>query len=285
MNFLETVTVYAWTFPVLAVLAASLSYCGVHLAARQKNLLSLNMAQGAELGTLLSIAALYFSEHSESSGEMSVGLIGAIGGAFLFGWLATLFQGKFGESGSNSLLTFWLIVFSGTQLLVALHPALEIHHSRVFVGDVSTLGFEECLFVTGIALIISIFLWLRRDTVLRSTFSGEVLGYSMASARWRDEILFILLTAVSTWAAGFLMTCAFLFIPTTVRSMAGVVGARKHIRACVLLSFIAAPAGFALSLSHTGLPSVPIICLTLAVVVYLSNLFVMDSRIDEMFGR
>lgn len=281
MNFLETLTVYAWTFPVVAVLAASLAFCGVHLAARQKNLLSLNMAQGAELGTLLSIAALYFAEDSESSGEMAIGLTGAIGGAFLFGWLATLFQGKFGESGSNSLLTFWLIVFSGTQLLVALHPSLEIHHSRVFVGDVSTLGFEECLFVTGIALVVSLFFWLRRDNILRSTFSGEVLGYPMAATRWRDEILFILLTAVSTWAAGFLMTCAFLFIPTTVRSMAGVVGARKHIRACILLSFVSAPAGFALSLSHTGLPSVPIICLTLAVVIFISSLIHGQSRIAD----
>lgn len=271
MNFTELISVYRWSLPVLALLAGALAFSGTHLSARGKTLLSLNASQGAEVGTLVMFIVIFQNTFDKSIGATALGLLGACGGAMAAGWLATKFQNRFSDTKGDSLFSLWILFFAGTQILIASHPALESHFARALVGDITTMTDGDLMILASACSLLTFVFFFQRHKILRATFQQELMNRPSDTLPGNGHLFFLALTALSTWATGFLLTCAFLFLPTTLLSLSPRTGARRHIRRCVVCSTVSAPLGMLVSLWIPQIPTVPVICMTLAgVAIFLT---------------
>jgi hypothetical protein len=97
----------------------------------------------------------------------------------------------------------------------------------------------------------------RTKKVLTTHVRRERLGALISSGA------FLVLPAVSTWAAGFLFTCACLFVPTSLLAREGDSSARST-AICSGLALVCAPVGLLLSLQFDRMPTVPGIVALLA---------------------
>ncbi len=284
MTFTEILKVYGWSLPVLAVLAATLSYSGAHLAAREKTLLSLNTSQGAEIGSLLTFILVFYMGLESSAGTVITSLVGACGGALTGGWLAARFQSRMDQTKGNALFALWILLFASTQILIASQPTLEAHFARSLVGDVSTLTNIDLLIISTACVLFILLSWRNKDKIMHSTFRQELMLRHPKSHAVRDHILFIALIAMSTWATGFLLTCALLFLPTTLLALRPTSGARRHIRLCIICAALGAPLGMLASLGLPHLPTVPIICFSTAALSICSTFF-RKERLDGAINQ
>jgi ABC-type Mn2+/Zn2+ transport system permease subunit len=135
--------------------------------------------------------------------------------------------------------------------------------ARVFLGDLATLSNAEAL-VVGLAGLASLaFLVFTRKRFSQRTFDASALGLSSPRGRAFEVVPFLVLPAVSTWAAGFLFTCACLFVPTSLLAREGDSSARST-AICAGLALVCAPVGLLLSLQFDRMPTVPGIVALLA---------------------
>jgi len=263
---IELLAIYAWTFPVVGLMGALLAFCGAHLATQGRTLQSLSIAQGAELGSLVLMIVLFSSVASEIELASWIGIPGAVGFAFFCGFLAEKILLLNLGSRSTLLFSLWIILLAATQLLVALHPALESHFSRVAVGDIATLTRSESQILTLILICLGGIVFGKRNQYLYVSFADAVLGVRSNGLGFKIPLLLVFLPALGTWAMGFLYTCAAMFIPTTLLSLSVRAGAREHIFRCCLVGLLAPLIGLYLSLHYfSGVPTAPILILVCAI--------------------
>jgi len=254
---MEGLSLYAWTIAGGTALGCALAIAGCHLATRGRTLQALCVSQGAELGALASVLwVLLQGEHLEDASAW-MSLIGAIGGAALCGMLAKQSNKVRASSRTSFIFTLWLLLLSATHLSVALHPLLESHLSRVFLGDLATVSNQEALFAFIFALGILIYFSAAQSAILRRSFDAAVLMRKEMRDSWQEELVFLLLAAFSTWSMGFLFTCACLFIPTSILGAFAMTNALKHVLYCALIPLIAVPPAIAISLGEGNIPTVP----------------------------
>jgi ABC-type Mn2+/Zn2+ transport system permease subunit len=255
---------FLFHIPAAALCAAALAAAGSHLATRQRTLQSLCLAQGAELGALASVLVAYTTHTALEEAQTWWSLGGGLVGALVAGGLASRVGRTRASSRTPRLFSTWIVLVAVTHLAVALHPALESHLARVFLGDLATLSDAEALTVATTGLLaVAIFVFDRRGITDR-TFDGSALGLSKWRGGTLEAVPFIVLPAISTWAAGFLFTCACLFVPTSLLVRDGD-SSRQSTALCAGVALICAPIGILLSLHMERMPTVPGIVALLAV--------------------
>lgn len=275
MTFFEILKLYVWTFPFLALSSAMLAFCGAHLAARERTLQSLSISQGAELGSIafMLLALILHLDLQEVESWMT--LPAAVGIAFLAGSFAGKSEKFPASSRATALFALWIGLFALTQVIVAGHPALESHFSKIAIGDIATITSAESQVLCLVSIVFSLVLFSRRWEFLRASFSISLMGNNGTKQEKSNSMLLLLIPAVSTWSSGFSLTCATLFIPTTMHSLfqkAG--GARSHIIRCVCDGLLGAPLGLFISLTFfPGLPTVSVMVLTLLSFSFVSARF------------
>jgi ABC-type Mn2+/Zn2+ transport system permease subunit len=261
---------FLWTIVASFVLAGALAAAGAHIASRQRTLQVLCLAQGAEIGALGSILLVHKLNHFLNRSETWLGLGGSFLGALLLGAIASRISEKQGSSRTPRLLGFWIALIAATHLSVAMHPALESHLARVFLGDLSTLSNPEALTILSAGAIALFILLFCHSTISQRTFDIAALGKKDAEKNFAlfltfNIIPFLVLPAVSTWGAGFLFTCSLLFLPTTMLAKSGDT-AKKHVYLCTSAGAITAPIGLLISLRGEQVPTVPAIVVLLVIV-------------------
>jgi ABC-type Mn2+/Zn2+ transport system permease subunit len=272
---LDVLQLYIWAFPFVGLQAAVLAFCGSHLAARERTLQSLSISQGAELGSIVFMFFIILMHRNLQEINSWMTLPAAVGLAFLMGSIAGKCESIPASSRATALFVLWISLFSISQIIVAMHPALESHFSKVAIGDVATLTQDECMVLSFLMLGFSVLLFTKRIDFLRASFSISLMGEQRALHEKSTSVLLLLIPAVSTWSTGFAMTCASLFVPTTLHVLyqrKG--GARAHVKRCVWVGMLSAPLGLFLSLSFfPSLPTTPVMTLTLFCVSLLSAKF------------
>lgn len=236
--------------------AAALAAAGAHLATRQRTLQSLCLAQGAELGALASVMAAALAHTALAEAQTWWSLGGGLMGALVVGGLASRVGQTRTASRTPRLFSTWIVLVAVTHLVVALHPALESHLARVFLGDLATLSDAEAL-VAGLAGLVSLAcLVFARKRFAQRTFDASALGLASVRGRALEVVPFLVLPAVSTWAAGFLFTCACLFVPTALLAREGDSSVRST-ALCAGVALVCAPVGLLVSLQFDRMPTVP----------------------------
>jgi hypothetical protein len=261
---IDILALYLWTFPFLALMTALLAFCGAHLATRGRTVQTLSIAQGAELGSLAFMIFSISMDPESIEPNSWRGIPGAVGFAFLAGLLAEKLSIVKVGSRSTLLFTLWIVLSASSLMLVALHPALESHFSRVTIGDVATLSRSDSQILSLALFVFGIYLFLRRSHYLHQSFADAILGSRFRSSIPNNSLFLVILPALSTWSLGFMYTCAALFIPTTILSLSSRVGARLHIFRCCFVGLVAAPLSLLVALVLLpGQPTAPILVLGL----------------------
>ena len=271
---------FLWTFVASVLLAGSLAAAGAHLATRQLSLNSLCLAQGAEVGALASVFFAYLTHDALDRGETWVGLGGSLIGALIAGGFASRLSAGQSSSRTPRLFTFWIVLIAATHLAVAMHPALESHLARVFLGDLGTLTDPESQTISVLSACALLILIFAHSSIAQATFDTVALGKATRHSSGSNGFMhllcatlpFLVLPAVSTWGAGFLFTCAALFLPTTLLSSDSD-SSKQHIALCVTVSAISAPIGLFIALTGEKISTVPamivsILCGCLVVKMY-----------------
>ena len=158
---------FLWTFFASSILAGALAAAGAHIASRQRTLQSLCLAQGAEMGALVSVFVAYISHDFLDRGDTWLGLGGSLLGALIAGAAASRIAGIQGSSRTPRLFAFWVALIAATHLSVSLHPALESHLARVFLGDLGTLSDSEALTIAGFGGFTLLVLVFRHSALSR----------------------------------------------------------------------------------------------------------------------
>lgn len=255
---------FLFHFPAAALCAAALAAAGSHLATRQRTLQSLCLAQGAELGALASVLVAYMTHTALENAQTWWSLGGGLVGALVAGGLASRVGRTRAASRTPRLFSTWIVLVAVTHLAVALHPALESHLARVFLGDLATLSDAEALTVATTGFFAAAILGFAWRGISDRTFDTSALGLSKWGGGSTLEVVpFVLLPAISTWAAGFLFTCACLFVPTSLLVRDGD-SSRRSMTLCAGVAFVCAPIGLLLSLQMERIPTVPGIVALLA---------------------
>lgn len=250
-------------FLAAALAAAALAAAGSHLATRQRTLQSLCLAQGAELGALASVVAASLTHTALAEAQTWSSLGGGLIGALVVGGLASRVGRTRASSRTPRLFSTWIILVAVTHLAVAIHPALESHLARVFLGDLATLSDGEAIVVGMAGLVSLLILTFSRTGIARRTFDASAMAFSRTRGGALEVVPFVLLPAVSTWAAGFLFTCACLFVPTSLLARDGDSSTRSK-TLCAGMALFCAPVGLLLSLLTERVPTVPGIVALLA---------------------
>lgn len=271
---IDVIALYIWSILGGTLIGVSLSVLGVHMASRGRSLQVLNSAQGAELGTLSALvigSAVGFGIESSSPW---FGLIGAAGGALLFGFMSRLGSVVTSSSRTPLLLSIWVFLVASTQLTIALHPRLESHFTRMLMGDLTTLSDLEAQWVC--ALGCAFLLWLRngRKGMIKRTFDSAVLRLKHLHGSKPEEILILTLIALSTWAFGFLFTSAALLIPSSLLAVRPQKTTSKHIIVTACTALTAIPTGFILSLTGLNTPTTPSVVVSLVACCLIVLIFV-----------
>jgi ABC-type Mn2+/Zn2+ transport system permease subunit len=254
-----------------ALAAGALAMSGAHLAARQRTLHSLCLAQGAEMGALLGALITLAHSHALDETHNWWGLSGSLAGSIVAGLVAIQMSQTRPSSRTVSLFSAWIAFIAITHLSVAAHPQLESHLSRVFLGDFATLPNAHALVLAVFSLVVLCLFFAYQKTFVRNTFDNAVLGLILQRKTRAFELLpFYLLPAFSTWAAGFLFTCAFLFVPTTLMASENK-SSTQSIKIGALVAMISAPLGMQTSLHITNLPTVPTMIFTLVCTCFLAR--------------
>jgi ABC-type Mn2+/Zn2+ transport system permease subunit len=134
----------------------------------------------------------------------------------------------------------------------------------VYLGDLATLSDAEAIAVAlggGVSLA---FLASTLRSFSRRTFDVSALRLPAGRGAALEYLPFLVLPALSTWAAGFLFTCACLFVPVALLAREGDSSAKCTLL-CAGVALVCAPLGLALSLAFDGVPTVPSLVALLAV--------------------
>lgn len=268
-----TLELFAWQLLCGSLLGVSLAIVGIHFAGRSRTLQVFNSAQGAELGSLLiALLSLTMASGVESITPLYA-LLGATGGAVLFGWLAHLTLTPNQSSRTPLLLTLWILLLAATQLAIAMHPLLESHFTKMLLGDLTTLTNFEAQLVTLCACAALVYLSRKNRTMLKFTFDSAIFRTKKSLQLKTEDLFSIILLAFSVWAFGFLFTCAVLFIPTSILSLAQWKNSNQYLITLVFVTLFALPTGFLISLAGEGLPTTPCVVVSLVTFSLLTTIF------------
>ncbi|MCB0403998.1 MAG: metal ABC transporter permease [Bdellovibrionales bacterium] len=259
---LALLSIYKFTILAGAVLAPALALLGCQLAARDRAVQTLCVAQGATLGVLLGIGVLHYSNVAESNVHYSTILSGFMVSVLTFYAGNRLVAHRL--SSRNSYFTaLFVILLAAASLVSAVFPALETHLAQVFFGDLATLTDRDSAitFVVGVLVLF----WLVRSwrSMVDDSFSLMILGLPRSERSF--DFISLLLLCFSVQFVGFLFTAACLFVPTTLLGLARGIGLKAHLLLCALMASFSVAMGFAFSLWQTHLPTVPTIVFVLAV--------------------
>jgi ABC-type Mn2+/Zn2+ transport system permease subunit len=273
----EIFKLFAWPLLAGTLLGVALSVVGVHLAGRSRTVQVLNSAQGAELGSLLVIFfGLTAGAEIESLSPLH-SLLGAAGGALLFGFLSQFITSANQSSRTPLLLSLWIFLVAATQLSIALNPILEAHFSRMLLGDLTTLSNSESKWISVLTCAALLFIAKNHNSMLKRTFDSAIFRVKRALITGGEDVFILGLIALCTWAFGFLYTCAVLFIPTSLLSVGSLKNSARHFGTAACATFIAIPVGFMVSLTGQNIPTTPSVVVALFVVSFLA-LFVLDLK-------
>jgi ABC-type Mn2+/Zn2+ transport system permease subunit len=260
---LESAGLYAWPIFGATILACVLALVGAHLGSRGQTLQTLCVSQGAELGGLTSILVGLLAGASFESLPPGSEVFGALTGALVCGVLARVVGRVRQSSRTTTLFVLWLSLVACMYLAIALHPLLESHFARIFLGDVSTMTSFEGRWTAGLGCIALLWCVLSEKRLTRLTFDIAVFRQTNSRESRFDDLLLLAITAFSTWSMGFLFSCACLFIPTAVIAAFGHQTSRQHHLLCAASALSAVPFGFLGSLAGNHIPTVPLITLVL----------------------
>jgi ABC-type Mn2+/Zn2+ transport system permease subunit len=270
---LEALLTYGWALVGATLLGCALAWIGAHVVTRGATIQALCVSQGAELGILVAIVLVLFSGGTMEGAPSWAGFLGAILGACLCGGLAGAAERVRLSSRTVVLFGFWLVLVSGTQVLVALHPLLESHYSGAFLGDLTTLGDRQAKLVIIFSGVFLIWLVSCGRSLATASFDCAVLLMTRTRTHLSQSLVFLLASAFATWSMGFLFTCACLFLPTSLMSVLVPSSARVHVLLCTIVAAVAVPLGFVLSVLHGSLPTVPTIAVIVIVVASITWIF------------
>lgn len=263
----ELMALYAWAFPASFVFAGALALVGGHLAARNREMQTLCVSQGAVFGVLLVIGLIHLTGGHEDETQLlpTLGAFTSAAATFLSTNLVVRAQPQ--RKGAIYVSTFALLVAVG-YLTTALFPALESHMSQAYFGDLATMTARDSIAALLIALLALAFLTVFWKSITNHSFEIAYFG-SASGPRTRrlGGILFdgvtLFLIAYGIQTLGFLFTISCLFVPTTLLSLSKKAGLKSHLWLSFLIAAFAAPVGLVLSLKYSRIPTVPMIVLLL----------------------
>lgn len=260
---IELLQLYALTIVAGIVLAPALAALGCQLAARDRSVQTLCVAQGATLGVLLGIGLLHYSAVEEVTVHYSTLLSGFLVASLCFFAADRLVKGRL--SSRNSYFTaLFVSLLAASSLIAAVFPALESHLAQVFFGDLATLTDRDSAITLAVAIIsCSVLLW-QWNHMTDDSFTLMILGVPCSERYF--NLLSLLLLCFSVQFVGFLFTAAALFLPTTLLSFRRDVRLRQHLIFCMVGAGTSVLLGFSLSLVYTHLPTVPTIVFVMGLV-------------------
>lgn len=274
----DLIAIYVWSIVGGTLLGVSLAVVGVHMASRGRSLQVLNSAQGAELGTLSALLLGFAIGRGIESASPWLGLLGATGGALLFGFISRIASAVTTSSRSPLLLAIWVFLVASTQLAIALHPRLESHFTRMLMGDLTTLSNLEAQLICVFGCTLLLWLKVGRKGMIRRTFDSAVLRIRHLPGSALEEILILTLIALSTWAFGFLFTCGALLIPSSILSFIPQKTASKHVAGTAGIALATIPTGFILSLTGLNIPTTPSVVVSLVIGSLVALIFIDTKR-------
>lgn len=259
----ELFALYAWTFPASIFFGGALALLGGHLASRNREMQTLCVSQGAVFGVLLSIGLIHISTGHEDETRILPTLSALVFSTLTFMATNAWVKNRPGLKGAIYVSAFAFLVALG-YLTTALFPALESHMSQAYFGDLATMtaGDSQFSFVFGlVATSLLVYFW---KAISNQSFEISYFGNRVSVAHGKKQdflfnLLALLLIAYAIQTMGFLYAISCLFIPTTLFSMSGLVGLRRHLALCFACAALASPLGLAISLVNTRLPTVPTI--------------------------
>ncbi|MCB0417178.1 MAG: metal ABC transporter permease [Bdellovibrionales bacterium] len=258
---LELLAIYKYTILAGAVLAPALALLGCQLAARDRAVQTLCVAQGATLGVLFGIGVLHYSNVPESSVHYSTILSGFLVSILTFYAGNRLVSHRL--SSRNSYYTaLFVTLLAAASLVSAIFPALETHLAQVFFGDLATLTDRDSAISFAVGCLALVWLVRSWRTMVDDSFSLMILRLPRSERCF--NLLSLLLLCFSVQFVGFLFTAACLFVPTTMLGLARSIRLREHLALSAVLASLSVGIGFAFSLWQTHLPTVPTIVFVLA---------------------
>lgn len=279
----ELFALYAWTFPASLVFGGALALLGGHLASRNREMQTLCVSQGAVFGVLLSIGLI----HVTSGHEDETRILPTVG-ALLFATITFLatnawVKNRAGLKGAIYASVFAFLIAIG-YLTTALFPALESHMSQAYFGDLATMTASDSQFSLGFGLVACALFAYFWKAISNQSFEISYFGNRVSAQHAKKQALLfnalaLLLIAYAIQTMGFLYAISCLFIPTTLFSMSGLVGLRRHLALSFAAAAIASPLGLAVSLVNTRLPTVP----TISVLLFVVGLVLIG--ITRLFSR
>lgn len=266
---LELFALYRWTILAGGVMAIALSLLGCHLAARDRAMQTLCVAQGATLGALLGMGILHALLAEESRVHYSPLLL-AMSTAGVAYWVGELVAKGRSASRNTYLAALFVTLLSASALVSALFPALESHMAQVFFGDLATLTDRDSSIALTGAILAAVWLVVRWRVLSDQTFEIAVLPESAPLRRYPIDVtcfsaIALLLLAFSVQFVGFLFTAGCLFLPTSILATSRAPGLARHLFSCAVVAVVGTVVGFSLSLALPRLPTVPAIIAMLGV--------------------
>ncbi|MEZ4749616.1 MAG: hypothetical protein R3B54_03020 [Bdellovibrionota bacterium] len=129
---LALLSIYKFTILAGAVLAPALALLGCQLAARDRAVQTLCVAQGATLGVLLGIGVLHYSNVEESSVHYSTILSGFLVSVLTF-YAGNRLVARRLSSRNSYFTALFVSLLAAASLVSAVFPALETHLAQVFL--------------------------------------------------------------------------------------------------------------------------------------------------------
>lgn len=259
----QLLSIYGWTIAASMFLAAGLALMGSQLAARDRAMQTLCMGQGAMLGVLLGLGLAVHPLFPLLSALISA--------ALTFGISEFLVARRMASSNTH-FSSLFAVLLAGGYMISALFPALENHMAQKYFGDLATLSTVESYWglIGGLFLLLTMIRFQRRFTCesFEKAISAGHLSRRMPFSSF--DIIALVTLCFSVQTVGYLFTIACLFIPTSIASRQLAAGLRRHLLFCGLTAFVAAGAGFLLSLHSSQLPTVPTIIVAMLLISSLA---------------
>ena len=273
---MDLIALYWITILAAMFVGACLSVMGALIVTRDMTVQSLSMSQAASLGIIAGILLGHFFPRIEHWAPAFLGII--------FSTVSFLFLETAAKKRADKnvfFLSFFVLFWAITQLVMGFFPGLEGHKTALYFGDIVTISNRLALGFLFLALLFTVFFFCFGKKLLTRTFFSAVLGESF-SLRHKVDIAFyaivVVMLSISIQLLGLLFSLACLFLPTSLYSFSRKVGAINHLVKVWFFALVAIAGAFLLSLYESRILTSPGIAVFLALIPALYVLLETKNR-------
>ena len=256
--------IYGLPIAASGLLAAVLGVMGALVAARDRAMQTLCIAQGAMFGVLLGIGIVTIHDQFTARSQAIVPFGSAILGACLTFCLSEAMVKRVEASRNTYFAALFAVLMAAGHLASALFPGLESHMTQRYFGDLAVITDSAAWTTIGAAGIVGLILALAISRLTRSAFFENMLGTTATRSQpilhFAATLMILAVISFSIQVTGLLFTVTALFVPTSILSqLSG--GYRNHLTACAVVAFASTTIGFLVSLTRSDIPTVPLVSL------------------------